>query len=35
MFMEEIIQAANYLKQQGIKQPQIGIVLGTGLGHLA
>lgn len=33
--MENIVQATNYLKQQGITQPQIGIVLGTGLGHLA
>jgi len=33
--MEEILQATSYLKEQGITQPQIGIVLGTGLGHLA
>jgi purine-nucleoside phosphorylase len=33
--MEKITQAAEYLIKQGITQPQIGIVLGTGLGHLA
>ena len=33
--MEKITQAAEYLIQQGITNPQIGIVLGTGLGHLA
>ncbi len=32
--MEKITQAAEYLIQQGITNPQVGIVLGTGLGHL-
>jgi purine-nucleoside phosphorylase len=32
--MEKIKAAADYLKQNGIDAPQIGIVLGTGLGHL-
>jgi len=37
--MNEVISRINesvaYLNQQGIAEPQIGIVLGTGLGHLA
>ncbi len=32
--MQQIKEAADYLKSQGITSPQIGIVLGTGLGNL-
>ena len=33
--IEKIKQAADYIRQQGITEPKIGIVLGTGLGNLA
>lgn len=33
--LEKIEQAADYIKAQGVESPQIGIVLGTGLGNLA
>lgn len=33
--MEKIKEAANFIQSHGIKQPQIGIILGTGLGSLA
>ena len=33
--MEQIKEAANYIKRQGVENPTIGIVLGTGLGNLA
>lgn len=32
--MEEIRQAVEYLQKKGIKDPEIGIILGTGLGKL-
>jgi purine-nucleoside phosphorylase len=32
--MESLIKAKNYLVEQGIKEPQIGVVLGTGLHQL-
>lgn len=35
MRLERHKEAFNYLKKQGIKEPYIGIVLGTGLGRLA
>ncbi|MBD80805.1 MAG: purine-nucleoside phosphorylase [Crocinitomicaceae bacterium] len=34
MNMKEIRQAADYIKKQGVLAPQVGIVLGTGLGKL-
>ncbi len=33
--LKKIEQAAAYIKAQGVESPQIGIVLGTGLGNLA
>src|SRR5690606_1671639 len=33
--IKEIKEAADYISKQGIEFPQIGIVLGTGLGNLA
>jgi purine-nucleoside phosphorylase len=33
--MNKIIESANYLKSKGITAPEIGIILGTGLGKLA
>lgn len=33
--MNKIIESANYLKSKGIISPEIGIILGTGLGKLA
>lgn len=33
--LEKIQQAVDYIQSQGAKAPQIGIVLGTGLGNLA
>lgn len=33
--MEKINETVNYLKNQGIVAPELGIVLGTGLGNLA
>ncbi|MDQ6762435.1 MAG: purine-nucleoside phosphorylase, partial [Bacteroidota bacterium] len=33
--MEKITEASAFLHQQGINQPETGIVLGTGLGTLA
>jgi purine-nucleoside phosphorylase len=32
--LNEINEAANYIRKQGIKEPQIGVILGTGLGDL-
>lgn len=32
--MQHILEAVNYLKNKGIDQPEIGIILGTGLGRL-
>ncbi len=32
--MQNILEAVNYLKNKGIDQPEIGIILGTGLGKL-
>jgi purine-nucleoside phosphorylase len=33
--MDKIIESANYLRSKGITAPEIGIILGTGLGKLA
>ena len=33
--LQKITQAVDYLQSEGIKDPQIGIVLGTGLGKMA
>lgn len=33
--ISRINQSVAYLNQQGIAEPQVGVVLGTGLGHLA
>ncbi|HCM76035.1 MAG TPA: purine-nucleoside phosphorylase [Cytophagales bacterium] len=30
---EKIIEAANYIKSRGVSTPQVGIILGTGLGN--
>jgi purine-nucleoside phosphorylase len=32
--MQQIIEAVNFLREKGIDQPEIGIILGTGLGKL-
>ncbi len=33
--LEKINEAANYIRSRGVEQPQVGIILGTGLGSLA
>lgn len=33
--MKKIKEAAGYIRNQGVQEPQIGIILGTGLGSLA
>lgn len=33
--MQKILEAVNFLKKNGIDKPEIGIILGTGLGKLA
>lgn len=32
--LNEIIEATDYLKKHGIDQPEVGVILGTGLGNL-
>jgi purine-nucleoside phosphorylase len=32
--MQQILEAVNFLREKGIDQPEIGIILGTGLGKL-
>ncbi len=32
--LNEIHEASNYIKKQGVKDPEIGVILGTGLGNL-
>ncbi len=32
--MEAILQAADYIRRHGVDQPEIGVILGTGLGDL-
>lgn len=32
--MEQILEAVNFLREKGIDKPEIGIILGTGLGRL-
>lgn len=34
MLLKKIIESVDYLKKQGVDKPQIGIVLGTGLGQM-
>jgi len=33
--MEKLKAAVSFLKSKGIEKPEIGIILGTGLGRLA
>ncbi|VAW26751.1 Purine nucleoside phosphorylase, partial [hydrothermal vent metagenome] len=33
--MEKLKETASFLKNRGIEEPEIGIILGTGLGSLA
>ena len=35
MMLEKIKQATDYIQSVGVEKPQVGIVLGTGLGNLA
>ena len=34
MMMDQIIESAEYIRQQGVNAPEIGVILGTGLGSL-
>jgi purine-nucleoside phosphorylase len=32
--LNEILEASNFIKERGVTQPEIGVILGTGLGNL-